>query len=193
MEEYASSRFTLSCTSAPILPRVIERAATTQINHTRPGASASNRIRSRTANAAALGAVDMNPTTGAGAPSYTSGVQTWNGAAATLNPRPTNISAIAANTSISTGPDCSRWAMMSMLVDPVAPNMSATPYKKNAVANEPSRKYFNDASLLAASLRRNPARMYVEIDEISSPMKISTSSMADDISAMPTTPNKISA
>ena len=31
-----------------------------------------------------------------------------------------------------------------MLVDPVAPNISATPYRKNAVANEPSRKYFSD-------------------------------------------------
>src|ERR1700756_999763 len=125
-----------------MFPIVIERAATTQINHSRPGALISNIMRSSTANAAAFGAVDMNPTTGAGAPSYTSGVQTWNGAAATLNPRPTNISAIAANTSISTGPDCSLWAMMSMLVDPVAPNIKATPYRKNAVANEPSRKYF---------------------------------------------------
>src|SRR5579859_1008765 len=176
-----------------MLPNVIESAAATQRNQNRPGALMANTTRSKTAKAAALGAVDMNPTTGAGAPSYTSGVHTWNGAAATLKPRPTNISAIAANTSISTGPDCSLWAMMSMLVDPVAPNIKATPYRKNAVANEPSRKYFSDASLLAASLRRNPARMYVEIDEISRPMKISTSSMADDISAMPTTPNKISA
>ena len=43
---------------------------------TRPGAFASNMIRSNTANTAAFGAVDMNPTTGEGAPSYTSGVQT---------------------------------------------------------------------------------------------------------------------
>ena len=54
----------------------MESAATTQISQTRPGAWASNMIRSSTANTAALGAVDMNPTTGAGAPSYTSGVQT---------------------------------------------------------------------------------------------------------------------
>jgi len=31
--------------------------------------------------------------------------------------------------------------------------------EKNAVANEPSRKYFRDDSLLAASCRRKPVRM----------------------------------
>ena len=83
--------------------------------------------------------------------------------------------------------------MMSMLVDPVAPNISATPYRKNAVANEPRRKYFSDDSLLDASLRRKPAEMYVEIDEISRPMKIITSSIAEDITTMPTTLNRMSA
>ena len=83
--------------------------------------------------------------------------------------------------------------MMLMLVDPVAPNIIATPYRKNAVANEPRRKYFNDDSLLDASFRRNPVRMYVEIDEISSAIKINTSSTADDISVIPTTPKRISA
>ena len=53
----------------------MDSAAVTQISQTRPGALASNMTRSSTANAAALGAVDMKPTTGAGAPSYTSGVQ----------------------------------------------------------------------------------------------------------------------
>jgi hypothetical protein len=47
--------------------------------------------------------------------------------------------------------------MVSMLVEPVAPNIIATPYGKNAVANDPSKKYFSDDSLLAASRRRNPA------------------------------------
>src|SRR5579862_8820736 len=76
IDEYASNRFTLSCTNAPRLPRVIESAATTQIKPTRPGAFASNMIRSKTANTAAFGAVDMNPTIGEGEPSYTSGVHT---------------------------------------------------------------------------------------------------------------------
>ena len=73
-----------------------------------------------------------------------------------------------------------------MFVVPVAPNIMATPYRKNAVANEPSRKYLSDDSALSAARRRNPASTYDEIDEISIPMKISTSSTADDISAMPT-------
>ena len=69
MEEYASRRFTLSCTKAATLPIVMESAAATHISHTRPGAWAWNMIRSSTAKTAALGAVDMNPTTGDGAPS----------------------------------------------------------------------------------------------------------------------------
>src|SRR5580704_17424982 len=137
----------------------MERAAATQMTQTKPCTLITKTMRNKTANAAAFGAVDIKPTTGAGAPSYTSGVQTWNGATATLNPRPTNISAIEAYASISAGLDSSRWLMVSMLVDPVAPNISATPYRKNAVANDPSRKYFNDDSALDASFRRNPARM----------------------------------
>src|SRR5579863_1149045 len=159
IDEYASNRLTLLCTNAPTLPKVIDSAAATQRSQKRPGASMVNTTRSRTANAAAFGAVDMKPTIGAGAPSYTSGVQMWNGAAATLNPSPTNIRAMATYTSNSTGPVCSFWLMMAMLVDPVAPNIMATPYRKNAVANEPSRKYFSDDSLLEASLRRNPERI----------------------------------
>src|SRR4029077_2809925 len=95
IEEYASSRFTFDWTRALMLPRVIESAAATQRNQKRPGALIANTTRNNTAKAAALGAVDMNPTTGAGAPSYTSGVQMWNGAAATLKPMPININATA--------------------------------------------------------------------------------------------------
>src|SRR5580692_1719609 len=159
MEEYASNRFTLSCTRAPRLPTVIDSAAATQINQSRPGASASNMIRSSTANTAALGAVDMNPTTGAGAPSYTSGVHTWNGAAATLKPRPTNMNATPTKARIGMSPERNASPITVMLVEPVAPNISATPYRKNAVANEPSRKYLTEDSLLIAARRRNPARM----------------------------------
>src|SRR3954471_23999244 len=95
MDEYARRRFTLLWTRAPTLPKVMDSAAATHKNQNRPGALISKTTRSSTANAAAFGAVDMKPTTGTGAPSYTSGVHTWNGATATLNPRPTNISAIA--------------------------------------------------------------------------------------------------
>src|SRR5437899_4408637 len=108
----------------------MESAAVTQMSQRRPGALASNIIRSSTANTAAFGAVDMNPTTGDGAPSYTSGVQTWNGAAATLKPSPTNINAMPRYARI--GPEWpaeygrSASPILAMLVDPVAPNISAT-------------------------------------------------------------------
>src|SRR5512132_706985 len=119
MDEYASSRLTLFWTSAATFPMVMDNAATIQISQTRPGAWASNSMRSKTANAAALGAVDMNPTIGAGAPSYTSGVQMWKGAAATLNPKPTNIIAIPTKASIGTLVAARLSPMTGMLVDPV--------------------------------------------------------------------------
>src|SRR5262249_16219363 len=122
----------------------------------RPGALASKMIRSSTANTAAFGAVDIRPTIGAGAPSYTSGVHTWNGAEATLKPSPTNISAIATYARMG-APERRVWRITRILVEPVAPNMRATPYRKNAVANEPSRKYLIEDSALAASRSRNPA------------------------------------
>src|ERR1017187_472016 len=127
IEEYASRRLMFVCTSAPTLPKVMERAAAIQISQKRPGALMVKTTRSSTANAAAFGAVDMKPTIGAGAPSYTSGVQMWNGAAATLNPSPTNIRAMATYTSSGTSPESSFWLMRPMLVEPVAPNIIATP------------------------------------------------------------------
>ncbi len=52
----------------------------------------------------------MNAVTGVGAPSYTSGVHTWNGTAAALNPSPTIISATPARTRAS-----SRWRVDRVL------------------------------------------------------------------------------
>src|SRR5258708_4815655 len=137
----------------------MESAAEVQISQNLPGTLITKTIRNSTANAAALGPVDINPTIGAGAPSYTSGVQIWNGAAAILNPMPINISATATYTSGAIGPEARACVIASMFVEPVAPNIIATPYRKNAVANDPSRKYLSDDSLLAASRRRKPARM----------------------------------
>src|SRR5579862_8291533 len=83
------------CTSAPMLPSAMESAAESHTIQNQPGAPVPKSTRSSTANAAALGPVDISATTGAGEPSYTSGVQTWNGAEATLKPKPTNISPTA--------------------------------------------------------------------------------------------------
>ena len=52
-----------------MLPKVMDSAAETQISQNGPGAFIANTIRNNTAKAAALGAVDINPTIGAGAPS----------------------------------------------------------------------------------------------------------------------------
>ena len=84
-------------------------------------------MRSSRAKAAALGAVDMSATTGEGAPSYTSGVHTWKGAAETLKPRPTIIIASARNAMRGAAVEPSPAAIAAMLVDPVAPNASAMP------------------------------------------------------------------
>src|SRR5512140_825515 len=137
IEEYASMRFTFDCTSAAMLPMNIESTAETHTIQNHPGAPAMKKMRRSTANTAAFGAVDISATTGAGAPSYTSGVQTWNGAEATLKPSPTNISATAVSTSGEPLSPRSVSAIWSTLVEPVAPNINATPYKKKAVANEP--------------------------------------------------------
>ena len=68
----------------------------------------------------------MNAVTGVGAPWYTSGVQKWNGTAATLNPRPTSSSATPARiervVALERAPSLSNAATISvMFVDPVAP------------------------------------------------------------------------
>ena len=65
----------------------------------------------------------MNAVTGVGAPWYTSGVHMWNGAAATLKPRPTSNSAIPSNSTPSSSTvvverNC---AIFVRLVVPVAP------------------------------------------------------------------------
>src|SRR5262249_31830369 len=132
IEEYASIRLTLFWMRAPKLPRVMESTAEIQMSQNHCMWVVANNTRSSTAKAAALGPVDISATTGAGAPSYTSGVQTWNGAEATLKPRPTIISAVAMKARILTLPlDVSWWAsfsgISSRLVVPVAPNIRATP------------------------------------------------------------------
>src|SRR5579864_6567184 len=60
IEEYASIRFTLFCTSAPKFPRVIDSAASTQISQNQCVLGVANSTRRRTAKAAALGPVDIN-------------------------------------------------------------------------------------------------------------------------------------
>src|SRR5271154_4572959 len=116
-------------------------------------------MRSRTAKAATLGPVDIKATTGEGAPSYTSGVQTWKGAAETLKPRPISTMATASQAKPGVGLLGRAAATSVMLVVPVAPKVRAMPYKKKAVAKEPSKKYLSPASGLLPVRLRMAARM----------------------------------
>src|SRR5437762_8698105 len=84
MDEYASMRFTVRCTSAAKLPITSEQTAITASATVQRCAFAGKavvRIRRATTSATGLVAADMNAVTGVGAPSYTSGVHMGNGAA----------------------------------------------------------------------------------------------------------------
>ena len=104
-------------------------------------------------NAAVFVAADMNAVTGVGAPWYTSGVHMWNGAAETLNANPIASSDHREQRDRQRPrPAGERARHPAIFVVPVAPYAIATPYRKNAEANAPSRKYFT-----AASVERVPA------------------------------------
>src|SRR5436190_20912405 len=106
---------------------VIESSAESQTSGSHPdpmGSKAVMKIRRNTANAAALGPADINAVTGVGEPWYTSGAQIWKGAPETLNPRPTNMSAVEKPTSTPDGAmsrDESTPRMAARLVEPVRP------------------------------------------------------------------------
>ena len=71
-------------------------------------------------NAAVFTPVAMNPVTGVGAPSYTSGAHMWKGTTATLNMNPISSSASPRPAiGLSAGPR--RRPMRVRLVSPVAP------------------------------------------------------------------------
>src|SRR6476619_2319364 len=99
MDEYASRRLTLRCARAARLPITSEITASTAIAIDQISDCSGNavtRIRSVTTRATAFVAADMKAVTGVGAPSYTSGVHMWNGAADALNASPAMIIAIPA-------------------------------------------------------------------------------------------------
>ena len=127
MPEYASSRFMSVCASAPRLPTSIESAASTQsgarIAAARSAGSAAYAKRASTASVPALVTTDMNAVIGSGAPSYTSGVQAWNGTRLSLNARPTRNSPAPSASSGVTGAAASA----ANATEPVAPNSSAEP------------------------------------------------------------------
>src|SRR3954470_4111660 len=124
------------------------------------------KTRNSPAKPAALAAAAMKQVAGLGAPWHAPGVHVGNGAAATLKPRPTISNAMPAS---STPLDVMMFsarkrAISARLVDPVAPEVRATPYRNSADENSPSTKYFMAASPDSARRRWNPAITYNAID-----------------------------
>src|SRR5882672_79225 len=131
MDEYASILLMFGCATAMTFPSIIVSAAITQIPSTHRACNVGNavrKIRNSTAKPAAFGPTDMNPVTGDGAPSYTSGVQMWNGATATLKHSAIRISAADKYASVicMSGPFSDAW-MAFRFVLPVAPKIRAVP------------------------------------------------------------------
>src|ERR1700730_13561946 len=92
MLEYASRRLMFLCARATRFPTIMVSAAshhTAWCHVVRSVGNASSHNLKNAANAAALTAAAIYAVIGVGAPSYTSGAHIWNGAAATLNPKPT--------------------------------------------------------------------------------------------------------
>src|SRR5206468_9495996 len=96
IEEYARIRFTFRCTSAARLPIASEIVAMTAKAQPQRCWLAGNAVvisRNARSSAATLVADDIHAVTVVGAPSYTSGVHMWNGAADILKPRPATMRA----------------------------------------------------------------------------------------------------
>src|SRR5215207_4495122 len=129
----------------PISIETTATAASAGCHVSTEGSSATSNSRTKTQNAAALVATDMNAVTGVGAPSYTSGVHWWNGASETLNASPVAASAIPIRTSGSSASP--RSAIPSAIavksVDPEAPYMNASPYSSVADPTEPTIRYLS--------------------------------------------------
>src|SRR2546429_166035 len=98
-------------------------------------------------NAATLVQAAMNAVTGVGAPWYTSGVQVWNGPTEPLNSGPTTSTPNPPNSKASErSVPAAALAMSASRTEPANPYSNARPYRKNAEANAPSRKYLTAAS-----------------------------------------------
>src|SRR5580704_11881871 len=135
-------------TMASIDPTIRVTAARTQMTgrqSTLAVGKAPRRMRMRAAKPPALATAAMNPVAGVGAPWYTSGVQVWNGTAATLKPSPTMTSTMPASRMLlGTWVWARNTAISDSRVDPVAPYTRATPYRKMADEKAPRMKYFID-------------------------------------------------
>src|SRR5215475_14224836 len=121
MDEYASSRFISVWVTASTEPTSMVSTATTpstSLKSQLAAGKATYTMRSSAPNAAIFVQAAMNAVIGVGAPWYTSGVQTWNGTAATLNSRPmaSNAKPPASSAELLAEPSTAAWiAANSML------------------------------------------------------------------------------
>src|SRR6266511_2682170 len=165
IEEYASSRLMSVWVRPSTAPTAIEVIATAHISGRQSHAVVLNptySTRSTAPNAATFVQAAISAVTGVGAPWYTSGVQVWNGATPALNSSPITSMASPRNSRVSlrSEPDAAR-STSGRLTEPANPYSSATPYRKNADANAPSRKYLTAASWDSSRRRRaSPASRY---------------------------------
>src|SRR5699024_2556087 len=90
--------------------------------------------------------------TGEEAPSYTSGVQIWNGTAASLNPMPVMINAIPPF-SISDGEPGPEFQSDEKAMVPDTTYTNAIPISMKAVESAARIRYFNPASMARARVR----------------------------------------
>src|ERR687885_1998414 len=150
MLEYAISRLMLVWTMATRLPTVMVTKASTpnRTDHSAlmPGRAAL-KMRRMTAKPAAFEATEKKAVAGVAAPWYTSGVHSWNGAAAILKPSPATSIVTASSAAVDGGPLNTR-AMSTRVVAPVAPYSSAMPYSSTAVDMALSSMNLMPASVL---------------------------------------------
>ena len=145
---------------APTAPMMIDINATAimiccHTNICEPNASSTMRMVN--AIAATLSALAKNAVTGVGAPSYTSGVHMWNGAALILKARPERMKTMP---KIKPRPTSLSMAapIAAKLVDPAKPYTKDAPNKSMPLASAPRTKYFSPASAERPSERTKLAR-----------------------------------
>src|SRR5215216_5635664 len=162
MLEYAIRRLMFVWTMATRLPTVIVMKASTpkRTDHSAliPG-SAPLKMRSTTANPAAFEPTEKNAVAGVAAPWYTSGVQSWNGAAAILKPSPATSMVTLNNAAGEGGPVRTR-EMSASVVAPVTPYSSAIPYSRTAVDIALSTKNLMPASVLLSPWPAMASRLF---------------------------------
>ncbi len=106
--------------SAPITIESSEAKITTCCHAKICAPNASRLTRISRHSAATLGAVAKKVVTGVGAPSYTSGVHMWNGAALILNARPASTKITPNSAPVAIWPESASW-IPAKLVVPVNP------------------------------------------------------------------------